>query len=76
MIFDVHGSITFSDNRCPCKVKADDGEWWFGFDTNHYGDHNVSAEYCENECESLAMQLVEFAQAVSPAPRKNERMKP
>jgi len=28
---DVHGGLTYSEKR-------DDGWWYFGFDTNHYGD--------------------------------------
>jgi len=57
--FNVHGSLTFaSDGDYPVE---NDGLWWFGFDCNHYYDNDNprSLEYCIDECESLARQLIE-----------------
>lgn len=53
IIFDVHGSITFSG---PLDDQPDG--WWFGFDCNHPGDEGGrSLEYVVAECERLAEQL-------------------
>ncbi len=61
LLFDVHGGLTYSGgNKNKYPVDAD--LWWFGYDTNHYGDHNISFEYCVYECERLAKQLKEFTQ--------------
>ena len=72
--FDVHGSLTFAgDGDYPVE---NDGLWWFGFDCNHSGDASTpeedgrhgniyrSLEYCVDECESLARQLVERVETV------------
>lgn len=67
VLFDVHGSITFSNSDL--LDEGDDG-WWFGFDCNHLGDKSLimpeffegvhrSLEYVVDECESLARQLTE-----------------
>ena len=37
MYFNVHGSLTFSDNY-PGYPVENDGLWWLGFDCGHYGD--------------------------------------
>lgn len=79
VVFDVHGSITYSGGR-DYPVKSD-GLWWFGFDCGHLGDgreasfHEISGlrnlyaddpirdtEFCVQECESLAQQLVDRIQ--------------
>ncbi|QHJ81154.1 MAG: hypothetical protein [Bacteriophage sp.] len=40
MVFDVHGSLTFSDKWGPNSIFEDlkDGLWYFGFDCIHAGD--------------------------------------
>jgi hypothetical protein len=55
VVFNVHGSVTYSD-------PGDDGwegKWVFGFDCAHAGDTRevCNVEYVANECESLAWQL-------------------
>jgi len=62
--FDVHGSLTYSDNL---KGYPIDGEsnWWIGFDCAHEGDASCSSidgihrtlSYVEKECEALAQQI-------------------
>ena len=69
VVFDVHGGITYSgegDYPVPSDL------WWFGFDCAHHGDApdlgsrrygdcggvHRSLEYCEQQCESLAEQLI------------------
>ena len=77
IIFDVHGSLTFSNTR-----KDGGALWWFGFDCAHSDDlpspewiakqsavmkglyshrdgEHRSLDYCVQECESLAQQIVE-----------------
>lgn len=34
----VHGGLTYSASRLPGRGKAEDGRWWVGFDTGHFGD--------------------------------------
>lgn len=68
IIFDVHGSITYSGGRGKYPVKGD--EWWFGFDCAHAGDKTKlsfssddverTLDYVVSECESLAKQLSEI----------------
>lgn len=83
MVFDVHGSLTYSAEYTDYPVKSD-GLWWFGFDCGHAGDGRSaeylqeqkekyptmpfmwgeedvcrSLEYCIEECESLARQVVQ-----------------
>jgi hypothetical protein len=73
MVFDVHGSLTFSGTgKGEYPVKSD--LWWFGYDCGHAGDAPApgsrmaqfrsgmdevhrTLEYCIGECESLALQL-------------------
>lgn len=68
--FDVHGSITYSDGGDDYPARGD-GLWWFGYDCSHAGDLTKrderegwgregvfrDADYCIEECESLASQL-------------------
>lgn len=58
ILFDVHGSVTFSDGG-PYPVASQEGLWWIGFDCNHCDDRDnpKSLDYCIQECESLARQL-------------------
>ena len=37
VVFDVHGSLTYSDGDAKYPVESD-GLWWFGFDCEHSGD--------------------------------------
>lgn len=58
MVFDVHGSITFSDMITRAPVALD--HWWFGFDTMHDDDMDNPKDlaFVEVECRSLAAQIV------------------
>ena len=61
IVFNVHGSITFSelgDKKNAYPVESDGG-WWYGFDCAHSGDtpETCNLEYVAGECESLAEQL-------------------
>jgi hypothetical protein len=72
LLFDVHGGLTFSGQGEDYPVPGEN-LWWFGFDAAHAGDwtnlpgslcsYGVerTLEYMENECESLASQLVDYA---------------
>lgn len=59
-LFDVHGSVTFTDRFSPKHVQSDN--WFIGFDCSHYGDSPdvQDLQYVEAECESLAKQIVEM----------------
>lgn len=46
MVFDVHGSITYSGGNSKYPVESD--LWWFGYDCGHYGD-SPSAKYREQQ---------------------------
>lgn len=53
IIFDVHGSITFSG-----PLGDHPNGWWFGFDCSHAGDEGGRPlEYVVAECERLGVQL-------------------
>ena len=59
-LFDVHGSITYSEsNKKGYPVETQEPLWFFGFDCNHAGDSEnpKSKEYVKAECESLVKQL-------------------
>lgn len=55
LILEVHGGVTFSGRM----RYEDEGLWWFGFDTSHYGDgpEQQNEVYVRKECEKLALQL-------------------
>lgn len=59
-LFDVHGSVTFTNRFNPEHVQSDN--WFIGFDCNHADDnpHVQDLQYVEAECESLAKQIVEM----------------
>lgn len=63
-VFDVHGSITWSDRHINVGRTPEDGLWWFGFDCNHVGDtvYVQDKAYVIEQCESLARQLAKFAE--------------
>jgi hypothetical protein len=73
IVFDVHGSLTFSGGGDKYPV-VDSGLWWFGFDCAHLGDATKylddglfrSLDYVERECESLAAQIVAVFQNPMP----------
>lgn len=58
-VFNVHGSLTFSGKR----EGPDDPLHWFGYDCAHCDDSRDNGgqplDYCIDECESLAKQIVE-----------------
>lgn len=70
VVFDVHGSITFSG----MLSYANNDNWWYGFDCLHDGDKSLDDEsgygvfhdgvfrdevYVTEECENLARQVME-----------------
>ena len=72
-IFEVHGGLTFANEAYWQKTK--DGLWYFGFDCGHAGDLVCGADvfggafegdiyrninYVEEECKSLAGQLLKY----------------
>lgn len=70
IVFDVHGSLTYSGSGSTGYPVKSDG-WWFGFDAAHHGDGTLdpilgsfqsgpvrSLDYMADECESLASQIV------------------
>lgn len=85
MVFDVHGSITFSDtwsNSTDAFAELKDDNWYFGYDCAHSGDgefpdidaegnivydswalstqdHPKSLDFCIEQCESLAQQILD-----------------
>lgn len=74
LLIDVHGGLTYSDNRCPGH--DDEGLWWFGFDCSHCddvsprydrdGEHGKvyrTADWVGRECESLAAQLSRLSES-------------
>lgn len=68
---DVHGGLTFGKANPKYPVESD--LFWFGYDCAHAGDlvpglgysdsedEERTLEYCIDECESLAKQLMEKA---------------
>ncbi len=69
MVFDVHGSLTYSGDGKFFDPEDKDGHW-FGFDCAHAGDAQIeplpyfgnegivrSLDYVVDECESLARQI-------------------
>ncbi len=71
--FMVHGGITFSNKPSAINLADNGSEWLFGFDCAHAGDRtNYSIfdddvyrnfDYVKKECEALAIQLHDFANA-------------
>jgi hypothetical protein len=61
VIFDVHGSLTYSGGD-DYPIASSPQLWWFGFDTGHAGDRDnpKSLTYCIEECKGLAQQLATF----------------
>ncbi len=69
IVFDVHGSLTFS-SLTKDGYPAEGHGWWFGFDCSHAGDQTCgsaypgevmrSRAYVMAECERLAEQLAEY----------------
>jgi len=37
-----HGGFTFADHYNPSTGKVEDDYWYFGFDTAHLGDNNIT----------------------------------
>lgn len=62
-VFEVHGGLTYSNDGT--HVPLESGPWYFGYDCDHFGDENLSLEFCIEQCESLAKQLAEYNYAVS-----------
>ena len=58
-VIDVHGGVTFSDEKLYTEGLHSEEEWWFGYDCSHYGDSPSVQDlaYCVNECEYMASQL-------------------
>jgi hypothetical protein len=59
VVFDVHGSLTYSGNGSGRYPVVSD-LWWFGFDAAHYLDDEDGGRpllFMIDQCESLAAQL-------------------
>ncbi len=67
VLIDVHGSITYSADHAGGD-KSPSVDWWFGFDCAHDGDtlETCDTAYVQDECERLAVQLVEAGKAWVP----------
>jgi hypothetical protein len=73
LVFNVHGSLTYSKLGNGYPTKSDG--WWFGFDCGHADDKSRycnwgimrTEEYVVAECESLAEQLAAVKPAEEPA---------
>lgn len=66
IIIDVHGGLTYSSKEPGAEYPVpSEGLWWFGYDCGHYNDNacigGQSLEYCVQQCELMARQLVELA---------------
>lgn len=63
MVFDVHGSLTFSG-----KLHNHSG-WWIGFDCNHSGDDPETCDevYVESELRRLEEQVTAVEKKISTA---------
>lgn len=73
VLIDVHGSITYSNGKDGYPVPSDRKGWWFGFDCAHAGDNIMvqTAEYAEQECESLARQLLDIGKKLAKTAMEN-----
>lgn len=62
ILFDVHGSLTYSDWTADNYPAFIPGAWWFGFDCAHAGDREnpKSLSFVINELKGLAKQLAEY----------------
>jgi len=70
ILLEVHGGLTYSSHEVGSEYPIpSEGLWWFGFDCAHYNDipsiGGRTLEFCEEQCESLARQLVELAVSVA-----------
>ena len=61
ILFNVHGSLTFSDGGDKLNYPIESNLWWFGFDCAHAGDTKdiCNLDYCVAECNSLVDQILE-----------------
>lgn len=62
ILIDVHGGVTYSGGSDSYPIEEKD-IWWFGFDCAHYDDNEIggqSLDYCIQQCESMAKQLLEL----------------
>jgi len=61
LVFDVHGSVTYTGKGERSCLPKENGVWWIGFDTAHCDDNpeDCNESYCANECERLAAQIAE-----------------
>jgi len=75
IVFNVHGSLTYSGDGGGKYPIEHDGLWWFGYDCGHCDDAPApgsrlarcgmvggvhrSLQYCVEQCESLAQQLID-----------------
>jgi len=62
ILFNVHGSLTFSDGGDKPNYPIESNLWWFGFDCAHAGDTKdvCNLDYCISECNSLVDQILEL----------------
>lgn len=59
VVFNVHGSLTYSGSGEDGYPVGKNNLWWFGYDCNHYQDNLVvcNLTYCGVECNCLSRQL-------------------
>ncbi len=58
---EVHGGLTYSEDRVPASEDEPKGLWWVGFDTKHDEDNkeNCDREFCEQEIVKLVKIAME-----------------
>lgn len=66
ILFNVHGSLTFSDGNDNSNYPVESDLWWFGFDCAHTGDTKdiCNLDYCINECNFLVNQILELEKQI------------
>lgn len=57
---EVHGGLTFGSSSMKYPIPQEQAGFWIGFDTGHSGDERnpKSLEFCKEQCESMATQLM------------------
>ena len=79
IIIDCHGGLTYASHEENSNYPVESNLWWFGFDCSHYEDGYItpspyafdytefpakSLEFCEMQCEKIAVQLRDLESTV------------